>query len=195
MNDYLQSTIAMLAVINPFVCGAMMLKISQNEDRKAAITTGAKAMVAVLIILLIAAVAGNGILKVFGISMDAFKVVGGIVLAVIGFNMLLGPRQKTGDDGTNKGAMPLIMFAASPGTISMVITLSVANHKGDLPVSVMIGTTLAVLLTIIIMTLMLFFSNKNKAGGQSLASSFIGLIIVAMGLQFMLTGIKDFFLN
>ena len=183
----------MLAVINPFVCGAMMLQLEGSASPKSNIVSGVKAMLVVLIILLIAALAGKSILHVFGISMDAFKVVGGIILAFIGFQMLAGPKDSKGDEKASRGLMPLIMFAASPGTIAMVITLSAVHDTIGLPVSAMIGATAAVIITIGVIILMQFFSKGNKPKGQRLFSSFMGLIIVAMGLQFMLDGIKTFF--
>jgi small neutral amino acid transporter SnatA (MarC family) len=43
------------------------------------------------------------------------------------------------------------------------------------------------------MTVMLLVLRNKKPGGQTMFSRFMGLIIVAMGLQFMLDGIKHFF--
>jgi small neutral amino acid transporter SnatA (MarC family) len=43
------------------------------------------------------------------------------------------------------------------------------------------------------MILIQLLSKNKKPGGQTMFSKFMGLIIIAMGLQFLLTGIKDFF--
>ena len=87
METVIQSTIAMMAVINPFVCGTMLLQMERGDTRSN-IIAGLKAMAMVLIILLVSAVGVRYILDAFGISMDAFKAVGGIILAFIGFQML-----------------------------------------------------------------------------------------------------------
>ena len=192
METITQSTIAMLAVINPFVCGIMLLKIQSKEDTKSKIIAAAKTMLTVLIILIIAAIAGHYILKAFGISMDAFKIVGGIIISYIGFQML---GENKGNDNTNNSESlnNIIMFAASPGTIAMVITLAVVHNKEDIPIIAITGTTIAVIVTLIIMILMQLLSTHKKPSGQAMFSKFMGLIIVAMGLQFMLDGIKHFF--
>jgi multiple antibiotic resistance protein len=192
METITHSTLAMLAVINPFVCGAMLLQIERGKDKKDSIIAGVKAMIIVLIILLVSALAGKYILSAFGISMDAFKVVGGIILTYIGFNMFSVPKTNNNPD-VSSGITKLVMFAASPGTISMVITLAIVHNKDGLPVSAMAGSTLAVALTIVIIILMLLLKKKKSTGGQGMMSKFMGLIIVAMGLQFMLDGIKHFF--
>ena len=193
MDTYIHSTIAMLAVINPVVCGVMMLQIGTGENKKSNIILGVKAMLVVLVLLLVAALAGTYILNAFGISINAFKVVGGIILSFIGFQMLQGPRNTNNKNDEQSGIMPLIMFAASPGTITMVITLSVAHDPNGLPVSAIIGLTAAVLITMGIMTAMEFLSKGGKPKAQALFSKFMGVIIVAMGVQFMLDGIKLFF--
>ena len=169
----------------------MLLQATSNSNTKSRLYDAAKAMLSVLAILLTAAVFGHYILKVFGISMDAFKIVGGVIISFIGFQMLSGP--KLHDQKSNGGLSELVMFAASPGSIAMVITLAVVHNREDIPVVAIAGTVIAVLLTIIIMTVMLLVLRNKKPGGQTLFSRFMGLIIVAMGLQFMLDGIKHFF--
>jgi multiple antibiotic resistance protein len=183
----------MLAVINPVVCGVMTMQLEQGKDQKGKMISGVKAMLVVLIILLVAALAGKFILNAFGISMDAFKVVGGIILAFIGFQMMSGPKSVQADSSNQSGLTPLIMFAASPGTIAMVITLAAVHNPEGLPISAMIGAAAAVLITIGIIIAMIFLSGKKQSKSQGFVTKFMGLIIVSMGLQFMLDGIKLFF--
>ena len=191
MESYTQATIGMLAVINPFVCGAMMLQIEHGTDKRTRVMASIKTMLTVLVILLVAALGGHYILQAFGISMDAFKIVGGIVLGFIGFQMLAGSNNNSTDQKVSLSE--IIMFAASPGTIAMVITLAAVHHKEKIPITAMIGTLAAVLITVIIMIAMVFLSKENQGSKQGMFSKFMGLIIVSMGLQFMLVGIKQFF--
>ena len=191
MESYLQATIGMLAVINPFVCGAMLLQTEQGLDNKTRSEAAVKSMLTVLLILLAAALGGRYILNAFGISMDAFKIVGGLVLGFIGFQMLAGSNRNSNNKKVNLNE--IIMFAASPGTIAMVITLAVVHHKEEIPLTAMIGTLIAVLITLFVMIAMVFLSKGKQGGKQGIFSKFMGLIIVSMGIQFMLDGIKHFF--
>ncbi len=194
MNSILHTTIAMLAVINPFVCGIMILEIQKGNNIRKNIITSIKTMAIVLAILVVSSLSGHYILSVFGISMDAFKIVGGIIIAFIGFQMLSGKIGNESKDG-KQGLTKLIMFAASPGSIAMVITLSVVHHGYKLPYSDLIGTTVAVTVALVVMILMQLFLKNKKPSGSSMFSRFMGLIIVAMGLQFILEGIKLFFIS
>ena len=193
MEAYLQTALSMLAVINPFVCGIMFVQIQSDQKTKGGALLAGKTMFTVWVILIIAALAGHYILGAFGISMDAFKIVGGIILAYIGLQMISGPKQNKDDSDKSTGLNRLIMFAASPGTITMVITLAAVHDKKGIPVNAVVGTTVAVVITTIIMIIMRLSQGKKKAGGQTMVSKFMGLIIVAMGIQFLLDGIKDYF--
>lgn len=192
MEHYLQSIIAMLAVINPVVCGAMLLDIQKGKDLKINIKAAFKAMLIVLLILLISAFGGKFILNIFGISVEAFKIVGGVIIGIIGFQMLFGLDNKT-DNEKNGDLTKLILFAASPGTITMVMTLAAVHNYEGIPISAIVGVVVAIIVSIGIILFMLFIAAKKNARGQGFITKFMGLIIVAMGLQFMLDGIKDFF--
>lgn len=192
MEHYFQAIIAMLAVINPVVCGAMLLDIQKGKDLNTNIKAAVKAMLIVLLILLISAFGGKFILNIFGISEEAFKIVGGIIIGVIGFQMLFGLRNNSVEEG-NGDLTNLILFAASPGTITMVMTLAAINDFEGIPISAVVGVLVAIIVSIGIILFMLFMAAKKNTKGQGFITKFMGLIIVAMGLQFMLDGIKDFF--
>jgi multiple antibiotic resistance protein len=193
MTEYIQSTVTLLAVINPLICGVILLKIEGGLPKKDTIFAATKAALAVLIILLLSALVGKYILQAFGISMDVFRIVGGVIIAYIGFAMF-SPRAQPddGDQTDQKSLSTLIMFAASPGTIATVITLSAVHDAAGLPVIAMVGAGLAVFLTWIIMLVMVFASGSGKKGGQQIITRLMGLILIAMGLQFVLTGLKSF---
>ena len=193
MEAYLQTALSMLAVINPVVCGIMFVQIRGDQGTTGSALQAVKTMLTVWLILITAALAGHYILGAFGISMDAFKIVGGIILAYIGLQMISGPKQNNNESDQSNGLNRLIMFAASPGTITMVITLAAVHDKIGIPVNAIIGTSVAVVITTIIIILMERAAGKKKASGQTMVSKFMGLIIVAMGVQFLLDGIKDYF--
>ena len=90
VHQILQAIITVLAVINPVVCGSLFLNLTPNltapERRRAAI----KVALNILVILVGAALIGLKVLSVFGISLDAFRVVGGMIIAYMGFDMLRG---------------------------------------------------------------------------------------------------------
>jgi multiple antibiotic resistance protein len=157
------------------------------------------------VILALAAIAGAQLLNVFGISLSAFRVAGGAVLVWMGFLMLRGNSGPTSSPGTTEpntpssdssAITPLILFAASPGTITGVITLSVSHSGHNLPVTALVAVAVAMTLTWIMMLVSTQKSSDKKPGFvHDVSTRFMGLIVLAMGVQFALSGLQQFFSN
>lgn len=201
MEQQLQAIATVLSLVNPMICGAMFARIASGRDRAAQLADVSKATLAVLVILAVAALVGARVLQVFGVSLDAFSVAGGGVLAWIGFSMLRAnsapaqsPSKESADE--NRSITPVILFAASPGTITGVITLAVAHTKAHLPVTALVAVAVAAAVMWIVMVLMARGGTRAPGGLlRDTATQFMGLIVVAMGVQFALTGVRNFFLE
>jgi multiple antibiotic resistance protein len=149
MEQHLQAIVTVLSLVNPLICGVMFAQIEAGQTRAIRITDATKAALAVLVILLVAALAGARVLQIFGISLDAFSIAGGGVLTWIGFSMLRGNSPQARDlskagAAEKRSLTPVILFAASSGTITGVITLAVAHAKLALPVTALVAVALAV---------------------------------------------------
>jgi multiple antibiotic resistance protein len=199
MEHQLQAIVTVLSLVNPMICGAMFAQIEAGQARATKLADATKAAMAVLVILFIAALAGARVLDVFGVSLDAFSVAGGGVLSWIGFTMLRGnsaPTQDPAKDGgtEERSLTPLILFAASPGTITGVITLAVAHSRLLLPVPALVAVAVATLVMWVVMVLMARGQTRERGGFlHDTATRFMGLIVVAMGVQFALVGCRNFF--
>ena len=152
----------MLSLINPAICAAMFARAVAGQSLRERVTDSAKAAFAVLIILTVAAVLGQRLLNLFGVSLDAFMVAGGGVLAWMGFSMLSG-QPAAGDSKSKQSLTPLILFAASPGTITGVITLSVAHTRTTFPLTSLIAIVVATGVTWLAMLLVAHFGGNRRA--------------------------------
>src|SRR5215471_14467292 len=102
MHQQLQAIVTVLSLVNPMICGAMFARIEAGRDRAAQLGDATKAALAVLVILVVAALVGARVLQVFGVSLDAFSVAGGGVLALIGFTMLRGNAAPVANSAANQ---------------------------------------------------------------------------------------------
>jgi multiple antibiotic resistance protein len=115
-----------------------------------------------------------------------------------GFSMLSGHATSSTSSNAppNSGAslMPLILFAASPGTITGVITLSAAHTGLDLPVTALVAIAVAGVVTWLVLLLVSRVTAKASEGGSArdMITRFMGLIVLSMGVQFALTGLRKF---
>ena len=117
MEQHLQAIVTVLSLVNPLVCGAIFAQIEAGQASATRLADATKAATAVLVILVIAAVAGARVLQVFGVSLEAFSIAGGGVLIWIGFSMLRGNSPKITDTAKDnadekRSLTPLILFAA-----------------------------------------------------------------------------------
>lgn len=193
----------MLSLVNPVICAAIFAKITRDKSPGARVTEATKAALAIIVILSLAALGGSQLLSVFGISLPAFQVAGGMVLVWMGFVMLRGNSSPTstsvasGEDelqAKDVSLSPLIMFAASPGTITGVITLSVSHSQDEIPVTALVAVFVALIVTWLILILSSNMSgNKKPSLVHDVSTRFMGLIVLAMGVQFALSGLRTFF--
>lgn len=202
MTHYAQGILTVLSLVNPVICAAMLMQISGAKPRAQRIADATKAVLAITVILCLAALVGSRLLHVFGISLSAFQVAGGLVLVWMGFTMLRGNASPTSPTSSSEATSstpsltPLILFAASPGTITGVITLSIAHaqtHR-EIPVTALVAVVAALGITWLILLAASSGTSHGKPGLlHDVMTRFMGLIVLAMGVQFLLAGSKAFF--
>lgn len=131
---------------NPVVCGSLFLALTSKSDFSQKRTAAVRVALSILCILIASALAGLQVLHLFGISLDVFRIVGGLIIAYMGANMLSGeqkvaqvpPSSPTETDATNS-LVPLVMFAAGPGTITAVVTIASEHTPTGLPLSALVA--------------------------------------------------------
>jgi multiple antibiotic resistance protein len=95
------------------------------------------------------ALIGLKVLSIFNISLDVFRIVGGMIIAYMGFDMLsgrhtVGQAPRPDDKADAHGSLaPLIMFAAGPGTITAVVTLAAVYTPDGFPVTAIAAAVMA----------------------------------------------------
>jgi MarC family membrane protein len=202
MKEQLQTIATLFALINPMVCVVLFSDLTHGRTPAQRRGDATKAVLTIGFILIIAAFLGARVLHLFGISFDVFSVAGGIVLAFIGFSMLAGTNTGSQASAPNSDAPQLtpslgrlILFAASPGTITGVITSATTHSKLNIPVTTIVAIVAILTVTWILLLLASRKSSDNAAEPSlthDMVSRYMGLIVVAMGIQFALTGYKAF---
>jgi multiple antibiotic resistance protein len=198
LHQMVQAVVTVLAVINPVVCGSIFLTLTPKflpaQRRWAAV----RVALSILIILVASALIGLKVLSVFNISLDVFRIVGGMIIAYMGFDMLSGRhtvgRAPPPDDGaaTPSSLAPLIMFAAGPGTITAVVTLAAVHTPDGFPVTAIVAAVIGAGVTFTALLLAITLGSHLGRSTQAIVTRFMGLIVASMGMQFVLTGLKAF---
>ncbi len=158
-----------------------------------------RATLAVTIILAVSLVAGETVLQLFGISLPAFQAAGGLLIVLMGLEMLRGSPTQVQHDPPNEEALedailiPLAMpLIAGPGAIATVITFTARTsgwrERAEIGAAILV-TGLAVYITLRSAG---WLQRHFSARGQRILIRFMGLILVAIGAQLALSGIWSF---
>lgn len=198
MKAQLQAIVTLLSLVNPAICGMLFARAELGRSPGRQFADATKAALAILAILGVAALAGTRVLDLFGVSLDAFMVAGGGVLGWMGFSMLSGKANGSGSPAPSSDSRPsltpLILFAASPGTITGVITISAAHTGLQLPTTALVAIGVATVVTWVVMVIVARVAGKPEGGGflRDTMTRLMGLIVLSMGVQFGLTGLHAF---
>lgn len=200
---YLQFFLGLFAAVNPVgimpVFVSLTAHMSAEEKKKTATT----ANIAVAAILIVSLLIGQMLLDMFSISLDSFRVAGGLLLLSIAFSMMSG---KLGEDKQNKqekseyvsreqiGVVPLAMpLMAGPGAISSTIVYgsrypTMANTVGL--ILTMIAFALGTWLLFRSAPLIVRFLGQT---GINVITRIMGLILGALGIEFIANGLRNLF--
>jgi multiple antibiotic resistance protein len=147
--------------------------------------------------------AGTYILAFFGISLDAMRLAGGMIIISTGLTLLRGggaPRRKTegsamveeADRGHDITFSPLAMpLLAGPGAISLLIGMS-TEFPGPEDRLIITGVILALgLITYLILRLAPLLFRFLGRSGITAITKIMGFITMAVGIQFMITALTN----
>src|SRR5580693_6871467 len=120
-------------LVDPFAALPTFLAVTQGQDNARRIRTARKASLTAFVILSAFALAGTYIFRLFGITLPAFEIAGGVILLLIGLDMLEAKRSATQESSEeaheaaskeDAGIVPLgIPMLAGPGAITSVMVL------------------------------------------------------------------------
>jgi len=193
---------ALFTIINPFSAASIFLTITHGDSEKKRRKMVKKACLVAAIVLFLFAFAGNFILSFFGITVDAFMIAGGIIIAITGFNMVQTKRNRFRSETEKKEAMekedvsvvPLaIPLLTGPGAMTTAIVL-----MGQTTTYVEVGAfVIAAFIAFLITFIILFNASKlEKHIGETernIIERILGLIVMVVGVQFVVNGLASIF--
>lgn len=185
-------------LINPLGSMPVFLTMTSKLSKKERNKTAFKAVLTAFITLMIFALGGQMLFDFFGISVNSFRVVGGIIFFVMGYDMLNArfsnfksiPQGRVKEYVDDVSVTPLgIPMIAGPGSITNSIVL-MEDSTGWVLKVVLIGTiVITMLLTLIIY---LGGSRINKFlgdTGNKIMMKLMGLIVMVIAVEFFFAGL------
>jgi multiple antibiotic resistance protein len=189
------------ALVDPIAAVPTFLVMTAHTDREKRRRTAQRASWTCFIVLSGFALAGPLIFQIFGITLPAFKIAGGVVLGLIGLDMLRARRSATketpgeteeGSEKEDAGITPLgVPMLAGPGAMSSVTVLITQNpdwpHRGI----VLAAVATASLVSFIVLAAADRVGSYLHETGIRILTRLMGLLLMAIAVQFVLDVLRD----
>jgi len=204
-DTFIESTILMFVAIDPISLVPIFAGLTTGLNNHQIRSIYIRASIVSLVVLSSFWLFGTAILEVMNISMDSFRIIGGLFLIVIAFQMVFEQRQERRqntadtavDDETIKSiaifplAIPLI---AGPGAMATSLLLSKEEY---LSVADAVVSYLPIFTVLILATLAMWLSSMlaSKLGPTiiTVVQKIFGLLLGALAIEFVITGIQNSF--
>jgi multiple antibiotic resistance protein len=193
--------ISIFFIVDPLAVIPSFLTLTADDTASRRRRIALKASIACTLILAGFASAGGLIFRIFGITLPAFRIAGGLLLFVVAFEMVLGLRLKHAAQDAeqaaeehlhNMAAFPLaIPMMAGPGAITATILLAgQANYRPEWLV------VLLVVVVTVIAACFFCFAVAEQIGkvlgvtGNVVMSRLLGVILAALAVQYVVDGAR-----
>lgn len=192
---------ALFAVMNPFVNLPIFLSLTAGANRGAQRRMALQVAVFTALTCAVVAVAGSAILSFFDISIDAFRVAGGLVLLQIGLHMLNGNNSSShhGTPAEQEGHEQAQSIAFYPMTFPMLVgpgtmtTLILFAHKAQTPADWAAYAACVAAVLGLLTAVLIFAGDIGRfltETMRTIMTRIMGMILMAIAVGMVTAGLK-----
>ena len=203
MGHALAVFFGLFAVMNPIANTPVFIALTAGDSPDVTRRVALKALGLTFAIVVVFCVLGRVIFELFGITLPAFRITGGLLVMLIGFHMLQGdsssvqsPKDAEGSDldsALSVAVSPLaVPILAGPGTIATAMNFVAAG--GPIEVAITAGA----FFVLCAITFFCFVGGDRMVkllgqSGMGVITRMMGLILAVIGVQMAIEGIKGAF--
>ncbi len=191
----------LLAIINPFEALPIFLKLLQGQDNNRHRQVARSSCFYALLLLLFFLLFGTLILRIFGVPLSMVRIVGGIVLVRIGFELFSGSSSGSmiapaGAADGNISFVPLAMpIMCGPGAIATTLGMTTLVKHSQFEFISFLAIVAAMVATMLVTYLCLANAEKlfGRLGpmGIDAVTRIVGFFVSAMGMGLVFHGIIE----
>lgn len=196
--------VTLFVIIDPIGMAPIFLAVTQGMSPAERRRTAIEATLVSFGVLAGTALIGEWLLDALGIGLPAFRIAGGLLLFVIGFEMLFERRQqRKADDAAGAvqerqsglAIFPLaIPLMAGPGAVTAAVLLAGAAEGDAVGLVALIAVFAVVLAIAFAMFLMSpWLERVFGTKAQSVLARLLGILLAALAVQFIVDGIREAF--
>jgi multiple antibiotic resistance protein len=187
----------LLAIINPVGAAVVFFSATAEDTHRHRVHQAKKAVIIATLILLFFLITGSLVFTVFQITLEAFRIGGGIIIAVMGYHMIVvRPKQteeekKESMEKTDVSITPMaVPLLAGPGAISSVLMFG--SQSSNFVESIILGVIILILgfLTYIFLANAEVLKRTLGHNGVNVIERLMGLIVLVIGVQFIIDALR-----
>jgi multiple antibiotic resistance protein len=189
------------AIMNPVANTPVFLGLTADDDPDTRRRVATKALIVSFVIILVFSAAGKLIFGLFGITLPAFRIMGGILVALVGYHMLQGgghssiqhpseeDKRKSLEAELEVAITPLAMpILAGPGTIATAMNFASTGGVSEFVV------TVGAFFVLCVISYVFFVSGERFVryigdNGIKVITRLMGLILAVIGVQMLIDGV------
>lgn len=192
---------SVLIIVNPLGATLIYASLTSGLDQSARDAIVRDSCRFALFILLFVAILGTWILQLFGITLEAFRIAGGILLFGIGMEMVYAKTSRTKLTATEKyesrdmddiAVMPIaIPMIAGPGAITTsIVLMNEALIMSPLAIGIVLfSIVLSIVITYYMMRNSDYIMSKVGQREYRAINRLMGMLLIAIAVQFVINGI------
>jgi multiple antibiotic resistance protein len=192
---------AVFFVVDPFAAVPLYIAMTRGDSHEKRRKMALRASITSAIVLAAFAFLGKSIFSLFGITLPAFKVAGGVLLFLIAIDMVRAQpsRTRTSPEETREGAekddiaiIPLaIPMLSGPGSIATVMVLTGQAKGWQQHGAVIVSILLTALASYFILRAAQYAERVLKQTGLNVLTRLMGMVLCAIAVQFIASGAGD----
>ena len=198
---------ALFSIVNPFAGAIIFNEVTAFQTHAERVVLARRVAFYSTLVMLVTLWAGSYILSFFGISLNALRIAGGIVVSTRAYEMLAAPEvtvdRKQAEaapveptsDPSGFAFFPLTLpFTTGPGTIAVAISLGTERPEGGVDGMLLYfgGASIAVLAMAVLIWLSYTTADRLAAvlgaSGRNVVARLAALLLLAIGVQIVLSG-------
>lgn len=204
-SDYVRFSVLALSsiffLVDPFAALPTFLAVTEGQTPRKRFATARKASLTAFIVLTTFAFIGQYIFRLFGITLPAFEIAGGVILLLIGLDMLEAKRSPTQESPKETreaqakedvGIVPMgIPMLAGPGAITSVMVLVGQAHTHWQMAAILISIAVTAAICLLVLGGASRVARLLGESGIRILVRVMGLLLVALAVQYFVNGLED----
>ncbi|HYU28554.1 MAG TPA: MarC family protein [Gemmatimonadales bacterium] len=192
---------SILFIVDPFAVIPTFLAMTVRDSPQQRRVLARRGAWTCAITLIAFALGGSMIFKIFGITIGAFKIAGGVLIGLNALDMVQARRSQQREtavetaEGIEKddiGILPLgVPMLAGPGAISTVMVLALGAKSPAATAAIYVSIVLTAVISFLVLSAASLVERRLGQTGMRILTRLMGLVLSAIAVQFIIDGVKS----